>query len=115
MPTYIQLLTLNPDGKEKAWRDPQHVRRTEQEMANSEVDVLGIYGVLGQYDFITIVEAPSNDAVARFSMELGVRVGAHVVTLPAIPIGRLEPADSQEGSGALTGAAMQMPEPPVTG
>ena len=39
--------------------------------------------------------SPDNDDAARFSMELGVRAGVLVNTLPAIPIGRLEGALSQ--------------------
>ena len=49
---------------------------------------MGLYGVLGEYDFVTLIEAPDNEAAARFSLEFGVRVGVHVPTLPAIPIGR---------------------------
>ena len=107
MPTYIQLLTLTPEGKEKAWRDPRHVRRTEQAMATSGVEMLGVYGVLGPWDFVIIVEAPTNEAAARFSMELGVRVGAHVTTLPAIPVGRLE-ADEPMDAMAAAGLEMEM-------
>jgi uncharacterized protein with GYD domain len=51
---------------------------------------MGLYGVLGEYDFVTLIEAPDNEAAARFSLEFGVRVGVHVPTLPAIPIGRLD-------------------------
>lgn len=109
MPTYIQLLTLSPEGKAKALRDPQHVRRAEQAMESRDVEMLGVYGVLGPYDFVTIVEAPSNEAVARFSMELGVVVGAHVITLPAIPIGRME-ADETEHAART---AVSMPETPA--
>jgi hypothetical protein len=39
---------------------------------------------------VSIVDAPDNETVARFSLELGVRAGAQVETLPAIPIARLD-------------------------
>jgi len=34
-----------------------------------------------------MIEADDNDAVARLSLELGMRTGLHLETLPAIPIG----------------------------
>lgn len=97
MPTYIQLLTLTPEGRERTLRNPEHVLQAQQEVKVPGISVLGLYGVLGAWDFVNIVEAPDNDTVARFSIALGVRGGVTIVTLPAIPIGRLE-----EGNGGET-------------
>ena len=52
------------------------------------VRLLTRYATLGEYDFVSILTAPDNESVARASIELGVRAGAHVTTLPAIPISR---------------------------
>ena len=52
--------------------------------------VLGLYAVLGAYDFVGMVEAPDNESVARYSLELGVLAGVTIMTLPAIPIARME-------------------------
>ncbi|PZC42379.1 MAG: Uncharacterized protein, contains GYD domain [Chloroflexi bacterium] len=51
---------------------------------------MGLYAVLGHHDFITILEAPDNETAARFSLELGVKVGVEIQTVPAIPISRLD-------------------------
>jgi uncharacterized protein with GYD domain len=48
--------------------------------------VIGQYAVLGAYDFISIVEAPNNETIARISVELGSRGTVQIMTLPAIPI-----------------------------
>ena len=92
MPIYIQLLTLTLEGRAKMIEDPELLLRARDEIAVRGVEMLGQYGVLGDYDFVCIVEAPDNDAVARFSLELGVKAGAHIATLPAIPLGRFEAA-----------------------
>jgi uncharacterized protein with GYD domain len=42
--------------------------------------------VLGQYDFVTIVEAPDNETVAHLSVDLGSRGTARMQTLPAISL-----------------------------
>ena len=100
MATYILLLTLTPEGRSDALQDPDSVRRAQDEISVPGVQVLGIYGVLGEFDFVSIVEADDNQSIARFSLELGVRAGAHITTLPAIPIGRLEAQEQPDLSWA---------------
>lgn len=90
MATYVLLLTLTPDGRERAAGDPHSVAAAEDQVDVPGVELLGLYGVLGEYDFVGIVEADDNETVARFSLELGVAAGVHVETMPAIPISRLE-------------------------
>ena len=92
MEHYILLMTLTPEGQAKTARDPEQVLLAQDAIAVPGVEVLGLYGVLGEYDFVTMLEAPDNDTVARFSVELGVRAGVHITTLPAIPIARFEAA-----------------------
>ena len=90
MPTYIQLLTLTSDGRGKILRESENILHLKEFSSFPGVSVLGMYGVLGPYDFVTIVEARDNEAVASFSIDLGERAGVNVVTMPAIPIARLE-------------------------
>ena len=90
MATYILLLTLTPDGQRAALNDPEYLLRVEEAIQVPGVQPLGLYGVLGEYDFVTIVEADSNERIARFSLELGVRADVHVTSLPAVPVSRLE-------------------------
>ena len=55
MITYIQLLTLTPEGREKVLRIPESVLRARDGVKISGIQVLGLYGVLGEYDFISMV------------------------------------------------------------
>lgn len=91
MPTYILLLTLTPEGRSMMLEDPESLIRAEAACAVDDLQFLGLYGVLGDYDFVSIVEAEDNESAARFSLELGVRCGAHIETLPAVPVARFEP------------------------
>jgi uncharacterized protein with GYD domain len=111
MPTYIQLMTLTPEGRAKTLEDPTSVLRAHESIRMPGVQELGLYGVLGNYDFVHIVEADDNDVIARFSLELGVRAGAHVITLPAIPIGRLEAKDPDRPRAEATGALLPTEQP----
>ena len=100
MATYILLLTLTPEGQAFAHRDPAYLREVADGIKMAEVQTLGLYAVLGQYDFVTLVEALNNETMARFSIELGVKAGVHVTTLPVIPAGRLEAAELQAAAEA---------------
>ncbi len=102
MPIYIQLLTLTPQGRERTLEDPESVRRAQYEIDMPGIALLGEYGVLGEIDFVNIVQAPDNEAIARFSLELGVRAGVHINTMPAIPISRLEGAIRREVPSLVT-------------
>ncbi len=43
--------------------------------------------MLGRYDIAMMVEAEDNEAVARLSLDIGVRAGLHIETLPVTSIG----------------------------
>ena len=109
MPTYIQLLTLTPEGRANLLQDSESLLRSQAAIRVPGVVVLGTYGVLGQYDFVNIVEAPDNAAVARFSLELGVLAGMYVDTLPAIPISRLQRPAAPEDSEAEAERSLSPP------
>ena len=110
MSNYILLLTLTPAGRQRMLAEPGSLLEAEEGVSVPGVEMLGLYGVLGEYDFISIVEAPDNETVARFSLELGVRAGAQVETLPAIPIARFQ---SAVGSPSLSAAASPSDETDV--
>ena len=90
MARYILLMTLTPEGRERMTVDPERILRAESEIRSADTQMLGLYGVLGNYDFVAIVESSDNAGIARFSLSLGVAAGVHITTLPAIPIARFE-------------------------
>jgi len=48
--------------------------------------VIAQYAILGMYDFLSILEAPDNDTIAKVSTELGSRGTIQLMTLSAIPV-----------------------------
>lgn len=90
MAQYILLIKLTSEGKERLAHDPDAFVRAHDEVEFDEVQALGMYGVLGRYDIVTMVEAEDNEAAARYSLLLSVRIGAHIETLPAVPLTSLE-------------------------
>ena len=84
MPLYVMLSTLTSDGLETIKQKPGRILEVEQELKSMGVTIKGQWAVLGEYDFINIVEAPDNETVARASVEIGSRGSVSIVTLPAI-------------------------------
>jgi uncharacterized protein with GYD domain len=50
------------------------------------VKILAQYAVLGQYDFVNILEAPSNAAIAKVAIELGARGTLQTMTMVAMTL-----------------------------
>jgi uncharacterized protein with GYD domain len=94
MATYIMLITLTPEGRAAAREEADYLLSLEDKIAGPGVNMMGVYAVLGRFDYVTIVEAPDNESIARFSLDLGVEANVHIETLPVIPASRL---DEQEG------------------
>jgi uncharacterized protein with GYD domain len=86
MPTYVLMSTLTDEGRKTVKERPDRIKEVNREIEGMGVRVIGQYAVLGAYDFISIVEAPNNETIARISVELGARGTVQIMTLPAIPI-----------------------------
>jgi len=71
---------------ERLLKKPERIEEVNREIENMGAKVLAQYAILGQYDFITILDAPNNEAIARISIEMGSRGTVQIITLPAIPV-----------------------------
>ena len=83
---YIMLSTLTDEGRKTLKMRPERIKEVNKELDEMGVKVLSQYAVLGPYDFVNIVEAPSNEAISRVAIELGSRGTVKIMTLAAIPI-----------------------------
>jgi uncharacterized protein with GYD domain len=86
MSTFIMLSTLTDEGAETITENPDRIKEVNLEVESLGVKVLHQFATLGQYDFLSIVEAPDNETIARVSAELSSRGSIRLQTLPAIPI-----------------------------
>lgn len=86
MPTYILLSSLNPGGLETLKERPERLREVNQEIERMGGHIKDQYAVLGPFDFVTILEAPDNETVAKISIGMGARGTVRIQTLSAIPI-----------------------------
>ena len=73
MPTFIMLTKLTPDGVKTLKDNPTRVQEVTKEVEQLGVKVLNQWATLGEYDFVSVVEAPDERTMAKLSVEMGSR------------------------------------------
>ncbi len=86
MPIYVLLSTLTDQGRKTIKAKPSRIKQVNIEIESMGAKVVAQYALLGPYDFVNIIEAKDNKAIAKISMELGSRGSVQFLTMPAIPI-----------------------------
>jgi uncharacterized protein with GYD domain len=79
------LTSFTADGVKTIKNHPGRVQEVNKEMEQLGVKVTNQWATLGQYDFISVVEAPDEQTMAKVSVELGSRGTTSNQTLTAIP------------------------------
>lgn len=86
MATFVMLSTLSPEGVQTIKNNPQRIKEVNKEIEQLGAKVTAQWAVLGEYDFVNIVEAPDEKTIAKVSLELGSRGTAKYQTLVAIEV-----------------------------
>jgi len=86
MSTYILRGILTDQGTEQLKEHPEWIEKLNLDLEKMGVKLLAQYAVLGQYDLVTIIEAPDNRTVVKVSTQLTLRGNVKVITLPALPV-----------------------------
>src|SRR5690348_13517749 len=85
MPTFLMLTNLTAEGVRTLKNNPGRIDEVNREVEQMGVKVVAQYATLGQYDFVTVVEAPDEKTMAKVSVELGSRGTMTSQTLAAMP------------------------------
>ena len=104
MATYILLSSVTDEGAKTIKENAARIKEVNEELEEFGVKVMAQYAVLGPFDFVNIVEAPDNVAIARASAELASRGSVKIQTLAAISIDEFIAAFDQ----------VQSSPPPIT-
>ncbi len=86
MPYYLMLSKLTDAGRKTIMKNPGRIWEVNKEVEEMGAKVLTQYALLGEYDFINILEAPNNTVIARVAAALGARGTIQPLTLSAITI-----------------------------
>ena len=89
MAVYVALSKLTEEGSRTIKKNPERIKEVNRDIEAMGVKVISQYALLGQYDFINILEAPDNDIIVRMSVEIGSRGSVQLQTMPAVSIDEL--------------------------
>ena len=98
MPVYVMLTTLTDAGRKAIQEEPERLREINKEVEFAGVKIINQYALLGQYDFLNVLEAPSNEAIAKLAIRLSAKGTTQTLTLAAISIDDLIQTLKQKGT-----------------
>jgi uncharacterized protein with GYD domain len=89
MSYYMQLVVLTDKGRKNFDDDPEWILSI-----NKEIEYLGgkihtQFALLGQYDFVNIIEAPSDEVAAKLAIKLSATGNFQPLTIAALPLNKL--------------------------
>jgi uncharacterized protein with GYD domain len=86
MAKFVMLTTLTDEGRKTIMENPGRIKEVNKEVEAMGAKVLAQYAVLGPYDFVNIIEAPSNEVISRVAVTLGSRGTLQTMTLATMDI-----------------------------
>lgn len=89
MPLYVMLTNLTEEGRKTIKEKPERIKEVNKEVEAMGVKILNQWALLGPYDFLNILDAPNNEAIAKVAVELGSRGTLSTQTMPAISVDML--------------------------
>ncbi len=86
MPYFMMLSKLTDHGRKTMMRNPGRLWEVNKEVEEMGAKIITQYALLGEWDFINILEAPNNTVIARVASSLGSRGTLEPLTCAAITI-----------------------------
>ncbi len=99
MAVYLMLTSLTDQGRRTIRENPDRIREVNKEVELMGVKILTQYALLGQYDFVNIIEAPSDEIAAKLAINLSARGTVQTLTFSAMPIETLIETLKKKNSG----------------
>ncbi|MCX9083018.1 MAG: GYD domain-containing protein [Candidatus Methanoperedens sp.] len=86
MSRYIIISNLTDEGAMTLKKNPGRIKEVNAELKKMGVNVIDQYAVLGNFDFISIVEAQDDNMVMKAVVEIASRGSIKTETYKIIPI-----------------------------
>ncbi len=83
MPTYITLFKLTDKGIKDIKNAPKRIEEGLKSFEAMGGKVIGFYTVLGEYDYVSIGEAPNDEVAMTFMLGIGTQGNVRSTTLKA--------------------------------
>jgi uncharacterized protein with GYD domain len=86
MAVYVMLTTLTDEGRKTIKSNPARIIEVNKEVEEMGGKILSQYAILGNYDFINIIEAVGNTTISKIALELSSRGTLQTTTYAAISV-----------------------------
>jgi len=86
MAKFVMMTTLSDEGRKTITENPARIKEVNKEVEAMGAKILAQYAVLGPYDFVNILEAPSNEVISRVAIALGARGTLQTMTMAAMDV-----------------------------
>jgi uncharacterized protein with GYD domain len=86
MPIWISLVNLTDQGIKNIKHGPERLEEAASRIEEVGGQLLGFYLTMGDYDYVTIVEGPSDEAAMTFLMGMGAAGNIRTKTLKAFTL-----------------------------
>ena len=86
MAKFLMLTTLTDEGRKTIMGNPERIKEVNKEVEAMGAKILAQYAVLGPYDFVNIIEAPSNEVISKVAVNLGARGTLQTMTMAAMDV-----------------------------
>lgn len=86
MSRYIIISNLTDEGAKTLKKNPARVKEVNNELKNMGVEVIDQYAVLGNFDFLSIVEADDETKITKAIVEIASRGSIKTVTYKVMEI-----------------------------
>jgi uncharacterized protein with GYD domain len=81
MPKYVSLFTYTGAIEGGG---PERFGTVQQIVAAENGEILAVYGLLGAYDIVSVVECPDDRTAMKIAAKIGNLIGARSQTMPAV-------------------------------
>ncbi len=86
MAVFVMLTTLTDEGRKTIKDKPERIKEVNKEIEAQGLKIIDQFALLGPYDFVNIVEAPSAEVVCRVAIALGARGTLQTMTMAAMSL-----------------------------
>lgn len=83
MVTYVCLMKLTEQGIKEIKDAPQRIAENIKQLEEMGGKLVGMYVVMGEYDYVAIAEGPSDEVALTFLLGMGAEGNVRTTTLKA--------------------------------
>ena len=83
MPTYIVLYKLTDQGIRNIKESPKRIEEGIKAVEAAGGKTIGFYSVMGEYDYVSIGEAPNDETAVALALAMGSKGNVRTTTLKA--------------------------------